>query len=114
MPQKEDNLQALSALPKTSVSARFFWDIDSQVFKASLANESDTPALMLHLTARGQDGERILPAMWSDNYIHLMPGEKRTLTLNIPGGEFAYSLRIEGFNTEPLTVREKTHTEVVE
>ena len=114
LPQKEDNLQALSALPKTSVSARFFWDIDSQVFKASLANESDTPALMLHLTARGQDGERILPAMWSDNYIHLMPGEERTLTLNIPGGEFAYSLRIEGFNTEPLTVREKTHTEVVE
>jgi hypothetical protein len=70
---------------------------------------------MLHLTARDSDGDRILPAAWSDNYIHLMPGEERTLTLSFPDKEtFAYQLRIDGFNTAPATVRETKHREVVE
>ena len=115
IPKQEDNLQALNALPQVKLDVSFAWDPDSGLFNAKVSNPSDTPALMLHLTARDADGDRILPAAWSDNYIHLMPGEERTLTLSFPDKKtFAYQLRIDGFNTAPLMVREKKHQEVVE
>ena len=69
---------------------------------------------MLHLTARDNEGDRILPAYWSDNYIHLMPGEERTLTLRIPNGSYAYRLTVDGFNLDSQTVREEMHLQVVE
>ena len=115
IPKEEDNLQALNALPQVKLDVAFAWDPDSGLFNAIVSNPSATPALMLHLSARDSDGDRILPAIWSDNYIHLMPGEERTLTLSFPDKQtFAYQLRIAGFNTAPVMVREKKHQEVVE
>jgi hypothetical protein len=32
---------------------------------------------------REQSGDRILPAIYSDNYIYLMPGERRTITTEV-------------------------------
>ena len=115
IPKQEDNLQALNTLPQVKPEVAFAWDPESDLFNAIVSNPSNTPALMLHLTARDAKGNRILPGVWSDNYIHLMPGEERTLTLSFPDKEtFAYSLRIEGFNTAPITVRETMHQQVVE
>ena len=47
----------------------------------SLTNHSTVPAVMLRLNLKGDDGEQILPAIYSDNYLHLMPGETRTITV---------------------------------
>jgi len=45
-----------------------------------LHNASAQPALMVSLKAvRAQSGDRILPALYSDNYIALMPGEGRRI-----------------------------------
>ena len=114
LPKEEDNLQALNVLPQATVRATFSWNIDLNCYVAHLENTGDTPALMLHLTARDNEGDRILPAYWSDNYIHLMPGEERTLTLRIPNGSYAYRLTVDGFNLDPQTVREEMHLQVVE
>ena len=47
-----------------------------------LKNEGETPALMLRLSIRGQqDDELILPAEYSENYFHLMPGEQMPVTI---------------------------------
>ena len=93
---KEDNLQALNTLPKAQVTVEPAADGHSIV----VANPSETPALMLHLVARNADGSRILPALWSDNYIHLMPGEERILTCEIPDGTTPASITVNGFNLE--------------
>jgi hypothetical protein len=48
--------------------------------KTTLSNTSTTPALMLRLEAlRERTRDRILPVLYEDNYIALMPGESRTI-----------------------------------
>ncbi|WP_255347963.1 MULTISPECIES: glycoside hydrolase family 2 protein [unclassified Prevotella] len=38
-------------------------------------------ALMVRLNLKGNDGEQILPVIYSDNYFHLMPSESKTITI---------------------------------
>ena len=93
LPKQEDNLKQLCTLPeaKVKVTAR-------EDGKVVVRNVSDTPALMLHLVARRSDGSRILPALWSDNYIHLMPGESRELEYWIPDNGTSVKIEATGFN----------------
>ena len=53
---------------------------------------------MLHFVARRGDGSRILPTFWSDNYIHLMPREERTLTYTTPDDASHAMIEVQGFN----------------
>ena len=46
-----------------------------------MTNTSDTPTLMIRLCLKGDDGEQILPVVYSDNYFALMPGESRDVTV---------------------------------
>lgn len=51
---------------------------------AELENASRTPALMVRVKAvRSKSGDLIAPALFSDNYIALMPGEKRAITISL-------------------------------
>ncbi len=47
----------------------------------TLSNSGNVPAVMLRLNLKGDDGEQILPVIYSDNYFHLMPGESRTINI---------------------------------
>ena len=99
IPQKTDNLQKLNLLPGAGVRCEVRLSSDGLGGSAVLTNTSDTPALMLHLVARRPDGSRILPAYWSDNYIHLMPGETRTLSFTLPDdGTSSVRIDVTGFN----------------
>ena len=49
--------------------------------RITLTNHGTIPAVMLRLNLKGNDGEQILPVIYSDNYLHLMPGETRTVTV---------------------------------
>ncbi len=47
-------------------------------------NASQTPALMVHVKAvRTKSGDVIAPAIYDDNYIALMPGESRTIHIEL-------------------------------
>jgi hypothetical protein len=75
---------------------------DTWILKAVLRNTSATTALQLRLSARRQkSGDRILPVLVSDNYIHLLPGEQRELRVTLghedTRGEVPV-LRLQGFN----------------
>lgn len=65
-----------------------------------IGNIGEVPALMLHAVVRDENGERVLPAFWSDNYIHLMPGEKRVLFVEIKKADCKGQpqVTLEGFN----------------
>lgn len=95
LPEQEDNLQALNGLPEAKITLSGSADGRSVVVR----NESETPAMMLHLVARRADGSRILPVFWSDNYIHLMPGETRTLDFGTLDGAEIGSFEVSGFNS---------------
>lgn len=74
------NWHALRTLPQAQVETSIRWDQEHA--SISLRNSSSVPALMLRLQLLGSDGEQILPVSFSDNYFHLMPGEKRTIEVS--------------------------------
>ena len=60
---------------------------------------------MLHLTVRDKQDERIHPVFWSDNYIHLMPGEERKLTVRTGSDRKMDAICVNGFNLKKLSLR---------
>jgi hypothetical protein len=73
------------------------WTIETD-----LQNASQTPALMVHVKAvRTKSGDVIAPAIYDDNYIALMPGESRTIHIELEDadtrGERARVV-VSGFN----------------
>jgi hypothetical protein len=83
---QEGNYRAIRQLPKPQVKATTTaerkgdrWQLTTQ-----LRNSAAWPALMVRLKAvREKSGDRILPAIYSDNYIALMPGESRTIVTEV-------------------------------
>lgn len=99
LPRVEDDLRGLNKLPAAALDVTVDYSFEDQCYKLTLTNPGEVPALMLHLTARGYMGRRILPILCSDNYIHLLPGETRELTVRqTAGSSHAKAFRVEGFN----------------
>jgi exo-1,4-beta-D-glucosaminidase len=50
-----------------------------------------------------EHGQEILPALWDDNYVSLMPGETRVLLAHYPGRKLPArtNLKVGGWNVEP-------------
>ncbi len=81
-----DDYRAIRELPEVNVESTssverrgHSWFLTTQ-----LRNDSASPALMVRLKAvRQNSGDRILPAIYSDNYIALMPGESRSIITEV-------------------------------
>ncbi len=83
---EEGNLRAIRALPKVRLEAKttVIRDRETWLLTTVLHNPTPTPALMVRLKAvRTVAGDRILPAIYSDNYVTLMPNESCTLTTSL-------------------------------
>ncbi len=79
---EEGNLRAIRELPQTNVQATTTAEqrSDKWFLSTVLNNASPTPAVFVRLKAvREKSGDRILPVIYDDNYITLMPGEQRTI-----------------------------------
>jgi hypothetical protein len=48
---------------------------------ATIRNDGPSVAPLIRLSLRDRDGERVLPALYSDNYFWLLPGESRAVTV---------------------------------
>ena len=54
--------------------------------RVTLENRSNALAFLVHLAVRkGPGGEEVLPVIWEDNYVTLLPGERRELTATLRG-----------------------------
>ena len=69
-----------------------------------LHNTANVAALATKLTLLQADGTRVLPAYYSDNYVSLMPGERREITVEYPEGSGAVQIGIRGWNVTSQTV----------
>jgi hypothetical protein len=102
---QEDNFKAIRDLPKVKLEAAT--KVERQGAKwmltTELRNPSAQPALMVRLKAvREKSGDRILPAIYSDNYVALMPGERRTIGTELAQADTRGErprIVVEGFNT---------------
>jgi hypothetical protein len=73
------------------------WQLTTELY-----NPSDQPALMVRLKAvREKSKDRILPAIYTDNYLALMPGERRTIRTELEHADTRGEtprIVVEGFN----------------
>jgi exo-1,4-beta-D-glucosaminidase len=102
-----EDMTQLSSLPRTRVKAtvhlrRAKGGASVQVH---LKNTSAVLAFQVRLAVEaGKRSEEILPVLWEDNYISLLPGEERTIEACFSGRHSigsAPSLKITGWNVEP-------------
>jgi hypothetical protein len=103
--------KALRTLPKVPLDAatRSERKDGHFVLTTELSNPAKAPALMVHLVVvRAQSGDRVLPAIFSDNYVALMPGERRTIRTEIDAADARGEeprIAVEGFNVERVLSR---------
>jgi beta-galactosidase/beta-glucuronidase len=101
---EEDDTRRVRDLPKVRLEAvtRAVRDGDRWTLITELRNAGAAPALMVHLKpVRERSGDRILPAVHSDDYVTLMPGETRTLEIEVAQADTRGEpprIVVEGFN----------------
>jgi exo-1,4-beta-D-glucosaminidase len=108
------DLQALASLPAAELEVGYEVQGESaeeQVLTATLRNPGETLAFFVELRALEPDTDRsILPVLWADNYVSLLPGEERTLAARFgPGAPFvAPRLVYSGINVAAGEARERS------
>jgi exo-1,4-beta-D-glucosaminidase len=97
---------SLAQLPKVklNVSSRSETQGEDAVTRVTIENPSKTLAFFVRLKLdKGKGGEEILPVVWQDNYISLLPGEKREITATYRAsalGAATPEIEISGWNVE--------------
>lgn len=98
---------ALAALPPADVALKQRVEEagDEKRIRLTLTNRSRVVAFFIELTLVGDSsGETILPVLWDDNYVSLLPGERRELTATMNRRAAAHEtplVRVSGWNVKP-------------
>jgi hypothetical protein len=101
---EDGNYQDLRKLPKVNLgnSTRVERSGNSWLLSTTLNNTSDSPVLMIRLKVTGsKSGERLLPVFYSDNYVSLMPGEQKVITMRLKDEDTSGekpAVEVSGFN----------------
>lgn len=100
--------RALNAMPAATISLKAVSGAPQgadRPLALTLTNTGKTPALAIKLTVLDKAGARVLPAYFEDNYITLMPGETRMVTVRVPASAKPASIAIRGWNTPENRVK---------
>jgi hypothetical protein len=106
--RESGNYRAIRELPKVPLQAatRAARRGPRWVLSTDLYNPSAWPALLVRLKAvRQTSGDRILPAIYEDNYVTLMPGERRAIRVELAHADTRGEkprIVVEGFNVRPV------------
>jgi hypothetical protein len=91
-----------------TTSAETAAESDDRVVHVTLSNDGAVPALNAKLTLVDAAGKRVLPAYYDDNYVALLPGEKKVIAVRYPaGGATAAAVTLAGWNVRATKVTVK-------
>ncbi|HZQ19189.1 MAG TPA: glycoside hydrolase family 2 protein [Terriglobales bacterium] len=96
----------LSHLPKVKldITERSQRQGENEVTQVTLENPSKNLAFFVRLKVdKGKGGDEILPVLWQDNYVSLLPGEKREISATYHAsalGTTKPAVEVSGFNLE--------------
>jgi exo-1,4-beta-D-glucosaminidase len=99
---------ALQDLPKATVNASMTVSDAGQETAARITIENTGSGLAFLVRLRllkGKDGPEVLPVFFDDNYISLLPGEKREITVHVRNSDLGAAkpvLAVDGFNVAPV------------
>ena len=106
-----EDFTALQSLPKAErieASAAISRETQEPAVRVALSNHGKELAFQVRLgIGRAGDKSEILPVLWQDNYIELVPGESREITarfLNPEALKAGAELRVSGWNIAPQTM----------
>ena len=106
--QEELNYTALARLPEVNLNAKLLSVANNQA-KVKITNNSSSTAFALRLRLIDKKTKnRVLPVIWSDNYLTLMPGEEQVVTMRWTGNTVPMSLLVKPFHQKEkalLTVK---------
>jgi exo-1,4-beta-D-glucosaminidase len=97
---------ALSQLPKVklTVTERSQKQGEDEITHVTVENPSKSLAFFVRLKVdKSKGGEEILPVLWEQNYVSLLPGEKREITATYRASELGTakpSVEVSGWNVE--------------
>ena len=100
------DFSALSQLPKVKlkVTDRTERRGEEAITHVTLENPGQSLAFFVRLKVdKGAKGDEILPVVWEDNYISLLPGEKREVNATYHAGELRgakATVEVSGWNLE--------------
>jgi hypothetical protein len=101
---QENDLHGLATLPTVKLEASVKRaDVGGKcLLDVTLRNPSDSIALMAHLQLRRQSTrQRVLPVFYSDNYVSLIPGESKAISVEANNAELKGDqplLTLDGWN----------------
>ena len=100
-----EDLTALRHLPEATIESSLLADAGG-VVRVRLHNPSKALAFQVSVSAVDRKGSDIVPVLWSDDYIELMPGETRILSATLPGGaSSAAAVIVSGWNIHAETLK---------
>ncbi len=105
-----EDLTALNNLPsiKLQASAARAKSATNDQVNVTLHNPSQSLAFQVHVGIRASGStEEILPVLWEDNYLTLLPGESRTVTARYLSKSVLkgpVELVVDGWNIEATTI----------
>jgi exo-1,4-beta-D-glucosaminidase len=97
---------ALSQLPKVKLKVTDHAERkgEDSMTHVTLENPSKSLAFFVRLKVnKASSDEEILPVVWEDNYISLLPGEKREVTATYRAGDLGTAkavVKVSGWNVE--------------
>ena len=100
------DLKSLLNLPKVRLvsGTKVSRQKDKWLLTTVLTNHSKSPVFNIRLKVLGdKSGKRILPVIYDDNYFTLLPGERKTVTMELQNADTRGeqpAVAIEGFNLE--------------
>jgi hypothetical protein len=109
MAANDADYRAMNSLPaaKLESSAAAAKDGSESVVTLRLRNPGASPVLAIKATLLdAKSGERVLPVYLSDNYVSLLPGEDRVITMRYPAGlaKGATRVALRGWNVVEASV----------
>jgi exo-1,4-beta-D-glucosaminidase len=104
------NMQALRKLPTSQLRGTV--TVKGRELHVHLENPSQALAFQVQVQGVTADGKPIIPLLWSDDFIELMPGKNRDLTAELPEhvrGNDA-TVVVSAWNANPLKLSPHTGT----
>jgi len=104
------DMTQLEKLPpvRLAVAGRTVRRGGEEIARVTISNPGRSLAFFVHLQIKQGGSERdVLPVVWEDNYVSLLPGDRREITAIYKVkdlGNAAAILKVEGWNSAPVKI----------
>ena len=100
LPAKDGEYKGLQKMKSVAPEVKATQNVKGEIL-VTLTNSAGNPVAFFNRIALidAASGKRILPAFYDDNYISILPGESKTVTVEYPGNQKT-AVEVYGWNVE--------------